>query len=537
MSRRSSSNAQAGTGSRAQSPLLPPIVFSADRERDPDDDDLLSSGQVSPLSDYRPNPFNVLNSSTTLAAAAINDDNSPSGSSRAPPEGSMQNLGGGLSAQEYEHTLTRLLNKRPWANRRLTQNARVSSWADPISARDREEKDSEAESGSAREQEEDKGGLSQQRRKLSFQAGAYDEPEEELEGRESDVSQLGSGGGGSDTKWKRKEKARFHSLLSVVDREGVLAEELLGSSEDEDFSEDNGYADDMLVMDRRKGVGLDIRRRRSFHDLDTFRDLEVLTPERMKIDVEICGQMLIMYRRAEHLQNVITTIRLLSDALSTTNTTQRSHYQSHLDVLSQIDHKSLILASLDVESLKSGKLLQSTNTLRYEAEQFRVDDLWQAASPSRHKVFALREKVFGTGGRRLPAGVHGAHGPFNRLQWTLDGRERLVDHLGRTESEAEEESELEHLRRGGRVRVDHPGRTENEEEEDEEDVVAHPGIKPMWLLRFFTSWGARWSASTPAVAPPPPEGAKIAEEGATEETEKTQSQPPTAESLGNVPST
>jgi len=149
-------------------------------------------------------------------------------------------------------------------------------------------------------------------------------------------------------------------------------------------------------------------------------------------------------------------------------------------------------------------------------------------------VFALREKVFGTGGRRLPAGVHGAHGPFNRLQWTLDGRERLVDYLGRTESEAEEESGLEHLRRGG-VRVD---RAANEEEED---VVAHPGIKPMWLLRFFTSWGARWSAtgaSTPAVAPPPPEdaGAKAAEckpEGAMEE---TQSLPQTAESPRILPS-
>lgn len=135
-------------------------------------------------------------------------------------------------------------------------------------------------------------------------------------------------------------------------------------------------------------------------------------------------------------------------------------------------------------------------------------------------MFALREKVFGTGGRRLPEGVHGAHGPFNRLQWTLDGRERLVDYLGRTESEAEEESGLEHLRRDGGVRVD---RAENEEEEEDDDLVAHPGIKPMWLLRFFTSWGARWSASasTPAVAPPPPEGVGVKAElkGVTEETQ------------------
>jgi hypothetical protein len=31
-------------------------------------------------------------------------------------------------------------------------------------------------------------------------------------------------------------------------------------------------------------------------------------------------------------------------------------------------------------------------------------------------------------------------------------------------------------------------------EDVEEDVVEHPGIKPMWLLRFFTSWGARWGS-------------------------------------------
>jgi hypothetical protein len=113
-------------------------------------------------------------------------------------------------------------------------------------------------------QEEDEGGIGLQRqgRKLSFLAGgADDDAEEELEGRESDVSQLGSGGGGSDTKWKRKEKARFHSLLSVVDGEGVLAEEILGSSGDEAFSEDDEYnVDEMLMMDRRKGVGIDLRR-------------------------------------------------------------------------------------------------------------------------------------------------------------------------------------------------------------------------------------------------------------------------------------
>jgi hypothetical protein len=125
----------------------------------------------------------------------------------------------------------------------------VSSWADPVSARDRDERGSEAESGTGSAQEGDK-------RKLG--AEMYDEVEEE--GVESDASQLG---GVSDAaKGKRREKARFHSLLSVVSGEGVLAEEMLESSEDEGFSEDEGdvVVNEAQAMHRRKVVGFDPRR-------------------------------------------------------------------------------------------------------------------------------------------------------------------------------------------------------------------------------------------------------------------------------------
>lgn len=207
----------------------------------------------------------------------------------------------------------------------------------------------------------------------------------------------------------------------------------------------------------------------------------VLTPERMRVDVELCGQLLIMTRREQHLQNVLACLHVLTRNLTSTNTLLREDYQSHIPFLSDLESRTQIISTIDAENAKADKTSQATHTLRYEAEQFRVPDLWHTATPPRQKVLALREKVFGTGGRRLPVGVHGAHGRFNRLQWTLDGRERLVDFLGRTESEAdEEESGVEFL---------------GIQEEEEEDVVEHPGIKPMWLLRFFTSWGARWGAA------------------------------------------
>ena len=129
-------------------------------------------------------------------------------------------------------------------------------------------------------------------------------------------------------------------------------------------------------------------------------------------------------------------------------------------------------------------MAQETKAFQYESGQFRPEYLWKIASPARRRTFELREKVFGTG-RRLPQGVSGAHGRFNRLQWTLDGEGRLVDSLGRDELEVEEEAAL-----GDLLEV-----VEGVEEEDEGDVVEHSSLKPTWLLRFFTSWGARWGAS------------------------------------------
>ena len=149
--------------------------------------------------------------------------------------------------------------------------------------------------------------------------------------------------------------------------------------------------------------------------------------------------------------------------------------------LSEVDTRAQIIADVEAERVRAETMTQERNTLLYESQQFRVHELWRMASPSRQKVLDLREKVFGTGGRRLPPGVKGAHGRFNRVQWTLDGNERLVDVMGRTESEVEEEDRL--VANG----------IAEQTEEDEEDVVEHPGIKPMWLLRFFTSWGDKWS--------------------------------------------
>jgi hypothetical protein len=146
-----------------------------------------------------------------------------------------------------------------------------------------------------------------------------------------------------------------------------------------------------------------------------------------------------------------------------------------------LESRTKVLAETEAARVETDRIVQETNTLVYESEQFNVRELWHMASGPRQTVLQMREKVHGSDGRRLRPGVHGAHGRFNRLQRTLDGQERLVDYLGRTESEVEEEKIF-------------GDESDVETSEDEEGVVEHAGIKPMWLLRFFTKW-ARWGSA------------------------------------------
>lgn len=239
--------------------------------------------------------------------------------------------------------------------------------------------------------------------------------------------------------------------------------------------------DDTFVERRKNGLGCE--RRRSFHDLGSLQDMVILTPAQMRVDVELCGQMLIMTRRQEHLRDVISCLQVLESSLSTTSQLLREDYEAHHEFIVSLDPAS-VLSDINGEYKKAEEFSQQTNTLVYESEQFNINDLWQPVNHSRQQVFKLRDKVFGIDGRRLPHGVHGAHGQFNRLQWTLDGKPRLVDVYGKTQKEVEEEA-----RADPRAEFSLPVTGE-----DEEDVVEHPSIKPMWLLRLFTRWGARWGA-------------------------------------------
>ena len=177
--------------------------------------------------------------------------------------------------------------------------------------------------------------------------------------------------------------------------------------------------------------------------------------------------------------------------LSKTNAQLREDYQVHQHLLAAVDARTKLIADIAEARLAADAMLQDTRARAYETGHFRPQALWDSVAPQRAQVFALRERVFGTGRRVVTragsgadtaggagSGVRsGAGGRFDRLQWTLDGRARMVDALGRTEEEAEEERGLEE---------------EDVLEEEGEGVLESQPMGPAWLLKFFESWGLRW---------------------------------------------
>ncbi len=240
----------------------------------------------------------------------------------------------------------------------------------------------------------------------------------------------------------------------------------------------------------RRLLAFGSERRRSFDDAPDFANSHILPVERMRIDIELCGQLLVMRRREAHLANVAACFQALAYKLAAQNAHLLADHEAARGALSELDARAGELQKLEALRTEAEGLTQEVNALEYESAQFLLEDLWHMAAQPRQRVFALREKAFGTG-RRLPQGVRGAHGPYSRVQWTLDGGERLVDRLGRTESEVDEEEELSHL-----------SGMETQEEE-EVDVVEHQNLKPTWLLRFFNYWGGRLGLSRTQDPPPP----------------------------------
>lgn len=123
--------------------------------------------------------------------------------------------------------------------------------------------------------------------------------------------------------------------------------------------------------------------------------------------------------------------------------------------------------------MKTDLLNLETNALEYDFEtrRYHAEAIWQQGQAPRRRVFAIRDQVFGTSARKDVEKPR-----FNRVQRSVGGRERLVDRLGRTESEAEEEEGLPEMAPEG-------------EEGEEAPVPTQSRSSHAWFLEFFARWG------------------------------------------------
>ncbi|KAL4075844.1 hypothetical protein J3A83DRAFT_4487427 [Scleroderma citrinum] len=278
-------------------------------------------------------------------------------------------------------------------------------------------------------------------------------------------------------------------------------------------------------------------RRHSFHDLSSIGEITVLRKEWMRIDVELCGQIVVMRRREEHLRGVLRCLEHLTNTLALTNTSLRMADTDHMPIVKSLtttpsvqdapsSHHDVSSSSILSDSsnavlcssphpISLAAILQMIPTpppvaaLQYETAQLRVGEMWAGTRALRAKVWELRARVFGDGSTSGASGsmAGGLRRRSSRLrgdrerkveQWMLDGGKRLVDAQGRSEEEAEEERRAagfdtdtesiydgETESDGGHEGVSGPGEGDGEGEGDRQWVM------PMWLLRMFTSWGSQ----------------------------------------------
>lgn len=322
-----------------------------------DDDDLLSSGQASPVG---------YGSGYTLGLDSGNEDprtpkawandylsskqissqlGSPFSGSRASSIGRNipQKPGSEASAQTHSSTSDNVkriveafgsLGKghppmRPWPANRIPHTSRISSWSDPVSARDDVQGIGNYTRNSSDASATDEGQESEDRLGKDEEMDMFEDFHRHRRSSTAKPTQKAdvNRGGEKPRSWLNED------VVGVAKRSrsrSTLGGQSIGTENtgNKIKSKPHHLEDDIPEEEAttRRMLGLVPRRRRSFHSLSMYRHdadeettndndrrqtlVKVLPIDRMRIDVELCGYYLIMWRRAEHLGNVVATLQV-----------------------------------------------------------------------------------------------------------------------------------------------------------------------------------------------------------------------------------
>ncbi|THH10221.1 hypothetical protein EW145_g1459 [Phellinidium pouzarii] len=241
------------------------------------------------------------------------------------------------------------------------------------------------------------------------------------------------------------------------------------------------------ASDKKRKVPFLLRRKRSYSfDDRVLRDQDVLSTELMQVDVDLCAQCLIMHQRKFYVRAVIAALQALVETASASNEALRDYQEEHSSLIQKLENDCEIAEDIEKSVYAANEAHAETDALLYEASFLDVRALWRMAQGPRMRVFTVRDRVFGTRGRRRESDFAGEYGRFNRVQRRLDGHERLVDFRGRTESDVEEESGLP-----DDVHLDEDSEDEEDDERENRESAEEGQLQMLshWLLTLFTKWG------------------------------------------------
>ena len=147
---------------------------------------------------------------------------------------------GGIS--EYDKRVQAFKQKRPWPLGKPGYQGRMISWSDPVSARHILD-----------DEDDDEGDLGHDHTSQSRTAN------------------------------RTRSPSRLARVSIMLEGDDILPP---------------GFDSDVEIQrHRRRLFNHRLRRRHSFHDIPSFEHVRILAPARMRIDVGLCGQLLVMRRR------------------------------------------------------------------------------------------------------------------------------------------------------------------------------------------------------------------------------------------------
>lgn len=241
----------------------------------------------------------------------------------------------------------------------------------------------------------------------------------------------------------------------------------------------------------------------------------------MKIDIDLCGEVLISRMRETHIKNLLQLLEViircyksgarklkpgkaLENFVGQFNESVSAELSTSQPMLDAIEERSSIIQQIHDLNEQSSEARLRAATIHYQAQQIATEKIWNNVQKHRQDVARIRANVYPIKPRDLELErtmfeqgsmdhVLPKDSRFKFIANTIDARRQYVDGTGRTEEEVEEEDAVRNA-----------GSTEKKEKEparpEQGEEVRTQKSWSEWLLaqvrKVESVWGRGQAATT-----------------------------------------